>query len=95
MFQQIKELVQDARLQQTLKSAATQAEAVGLLLTASAERGYKFTAEGIEKVLSTLASGKAQELGEEELLAVSGGLKCCESAGGSGSSSGGSWVGMC
>ncbi|KOP24615.1 hypothetical protein AMR41_19690 [Hapalosiphon sp. MRB220] len=74
MLQQIKELLQNARLQQQVKAAANQAEAVKLLVIASAEKGYNFTVESVSQVLTDLTSMEFGELSEEELLSVSGGM---------------------
>ncbi|WP_334896364.1 hypothetical protein [Nostoc sp.] len=45
MLHQIKELLQNAQLQQQRKAAANQAEAIKLIAIASAEKGYNFTVE--------------------------------------------------
>ncbi|WP_225895628.1 hypothetical protein [Dendronalium phyllosphericum] len=50
MLQQIKELLQNAQLQQKLTAAANEAEAIKLLAIAGAEKGYKFTVEGLSQV---------------------------------------------
>ena len=72
MLSNIKELLQNAQLQQQIKTAANQAEAIKLLILAGAEKGYNFTAESVSQVLSELTS-PSNELTEEELLGVSGG----------------------
>jgi predicted ribosomally synthesized peptide with nif11-like leader len=72
MLSNIKELLQNAQLQQQIKTAANQAEAIKLLILAGAEKGYNFTAESVSQVLSELTS-PSNELSEEELLGVSGG----------------------
>jgi hypothetical protein len=74
MLQQIKELLQNAQLQQKLTAAANEAEAIKLLAIAGAEKGYKFTVEGLSQVLTELTSMEFGELSEEELLSVSGGM---------------------
>ncbi|MEH2126611.1 MAG: hypothetical protein V7K44_20045 [Nostoc sp.] len=45
MLHQIKELLQNAQLQQQIKAAANQAEAIKLIPIASAEKDYNFTVE--------------------------------------------------
>ncbi|MFN6514133.1 MAG: Nif11-like leader peptide family natural product precursor [Nostoc sp. CreGUA01] len=84
MLNQIKELLQNAKLQQQLKAAANQAEAIKVLAIASAEKGYNFTTEAISQMLTELISVESDELSEEELLGVSGGaagshvhMSCC------------------
>jgi predicted ribosomally synthesized peptide with nif11-like leader len=72
MLSNIKELLQNAQLQQQIKTAANQADAIKLLILAGAEKGYNFTAESVSQVLSELTS-PSNELSEEELLGVSGG----------------------
>jgi predicted ribosomally synthesized peptide with nif11-like leader len=72
MLSNIKELLQNAQLQQQIKTAANQADAIKLLILAGAEKGYTFTAESVSQVLSELTS-PSNELSEEELLGVSGG----------------------
>ncbi|MEH2121557.1 hypothetical protein [Nostoc sp.] len=47
MLQQIKELLENAQLQQKLTAAANEAEAIKLLAIASAEKGYNFTVESV------------------------------------------------
>ena len=85
MLSQLKELVRDPHLQQTLRSAASQADALRLLTSAAAQEGWQFTTEAVADTLMALSAGQPQALSEEELLAVSGGQKCCESGGMKGS----------
>ena len=84
MLHQIKELLQNAQLQQQVRAAANQAEAIKVLAIASAEKGYNFTVEAISQMLAELTSVTSDELSEEELLGVSGGaagthihMSCC------------------
>ncbi|MDZ8106272.1 MAG: Nif11-like leader peptide family natural product precursor [Nostoc sp. DedQUE12a] len=86
MLQQIKELLQNAQLQQQVQAAANQAEAIKLLAIASAEKGYNFTVESMSQMLAELTFVDSNELSEEELLSVSGGrmpntghehMSCC------------------
>ncbi|WP_445638211.1 Nif11-like leader peptide family natural product [Nostoc sp. DSM 114161] len=74
MLQQIKELLQNAQLQQQVQAAANQAEAIKLLAIASAEKGYNFTVESLSQMLAQLTYVDSNELSEEELLSVSGGM---------------------
>ncbi|MEH2115130.1 Nif11-like leader peptide family RiPP precursor [Nostoc sp.] len=96
MLHQIKELLQNAQLQQQVKAAANQAEAVKVLAIASAEKGYNFTLEAISQMLAELTFVDSNELSEEELLSVSGGMmadsaaKLCHTA-----SCGGGHAGCC
>jgi predicted ribosomally synthesized peptide with nif11-like leader len=73
MLSNIKELLQNAQLQQQIKTAANQAEVIKLLILASAEKGYNFTVEGVSQAFAELTSLQSNELSEEELLGVSGG----------------------
>ncbi|MBD2679303.1 MULTISPECIES: Nif11-like leader peptide family RiPP precursor [Nostoc] len=73
MLQQLKELLQNAQLQQQVQAAANQAEAIKLLAIASAEKGYNFTVESLSQMLAELTVD-SNELSEEELLSVSGGM---------------------
>ncbi|MFN6563869.1 MAG: Nif11-like leader peptide family RiPP precursor [Nostoc sp. ChiSLP01] len=73
MLHQIKELLQNAQLQQQVQAAANQAEAIKLLAIAGAEKGYNFTVESLSQMLAQL-SADSYELSEEELLSVSGGM---------------------
>ena len=81
MLQRIKELLQNAQLREKMQATASHAEAVKLLLIASAEKGYNFTVESVSQVLAELTSMEPRALSEEELLSVSGGthvhMSCC------------------
>lgn len=81
MIHQLKDLVRDTHVQQALQSAKTQADTINLLVRVGAERGLAFTAENVTKALASLTTAKRYELSEEELLAVSGGLRCNLSGG--------------
>lgn len=82
MLSNIKELLQNAQLQQQIKTAANQAEVIKLLILAGAEKGYNFTAESVSQVFAELTSLQSNELSEEELLGVSGGIpKICYTKG--------------
>jgi hypothetical protein len=72
MLQTLKELLQNAQVQQQLKTAVSQAEVIRLLIAAGAEKGCNFTVESISQLLSEL-NASSNELSEEELLGVSGG----------------------
>jgi predicted ribosomally synthesized peptide with nif11-like leader len=72
MIQNIKELLQNAQLQQQVKEAANLEEAIKLITTAGAEKGYSFTQERVAQVISGLML-EEHELSEGELLAVAGG----------------------
>ncbi|WP_445638210.1 Nif11-like leader peptide family natural product [Nostoc sp. DSM 114161] len=74
MLHQIKELLQNAQLQQQVQAASNQAEAIKLLAIASAEKGYNFTVESLSQMLAQLTYVDSNELSEEELLSVSGGM---------------------
>ncbi|MBW4429678.1 MAG: Nif11-like leader peptide family RiPP precursor [Nostoc desertorum CM1-VF14] len=74
MLHQIKELLQNTQLQQQIKAATNQAEAIKVLAIASTEKGYNFTVEAISLMLAELTFVDSNELSEEELLSVSGGM---------------------
>ncbi|MBD2728092.1 Nif11-like leader peptide family natural product precursor [Nostoc sp. FACHB-892] len=74
MLHQIKELLQNTQLQQQIKAATNQAEAIKVLAIASTEKGYNFTVEAISQMLAELTFVDSNELSEEELLSVSGGM---------------------
>ncbi len=75
MINDIKELLQNAQLQQQIKASANLAEAIKLITTAGAERGYSFTQESVAQLISGLMLGE-HELSEDDLLAVAGGAIC-------------------
>ncbi|MBD2728091.1 Nif11-like leader peptide family natural product precursor [Nostoc sp. FACHB-892] len=87
MLPQIKSLLQNSQLRENMQAAVSQTEAIKLLLIASAEKGYTFTAESVAQMLSELTFVDSNELSEEELLSVSGGAiadsapKLCHTAG--------------
>lgn len=73
MIQTIKELLQNTQLQQQVKEATNLVEAIKIITIAGAVKGYSFTQENVAQVVSGLML-QEQELTEEDLLAVSGGL---------------------
>ena len=79
--QQLKDLVRDTHVRQALQSAQTQADTINLLVRDGASRGLAFTVENVTKALASLTTSKRDELSEDELLAVSGGLRCNTSGG--------------
>jgi hypothetical protein len=58
-----------------VNDAADLAEAVTLITTAGAHKGYAFTHESVAQALSGLLF-EEQELSESDLLAVAGGIGC-------------------
>ncbi len=72
MIQNIKELLQNAQLQQQVKEATNLVEAIKLITTAGTQKGYSFTQESIAQVVSGLIL-EERELSEADLLAVAGG----------------------
>jgi methionine salvage enolase-phosphatase E1 len=74
MIQNIKELLQNAQLQQQVKEAANLAEVIKLITTAGAQKGGSFTQESVAQMISGLVL-EDHELTEADLLAVSGGLR--------------------
>lgn len=71
MIENIKELLQNAQLQQQVKEAANLAEAIKLITTAGAEKGYSLTQQKVAQVVSKLMLEK-QELLETDLLTIAG-----------------------
>lgn len=78
MIQIIKELLQNVQLQQQIKEAANLVEAIRLITTAGAKKGYSFTQESVAEAINELMLGQ-HELSEADLLAVAGGAMglCC------------------
>jgi hypothetical protein len=75
MVSDIKELLQNAQLQQQVKASTNLAEAIKLITTAGAQKGYSFTQESVAQVVSSLML-EEHELPEADLLAVAGGYGC-------------------
>ena len=73
MIKNIKELLQNAQLQQQVKEAANLAEAIKLITTAGAQKGYSFTQESVAQVVSRLML-EGHELTEADLLSIAGAL---------------------
>ncbi len=72
MIENIKELLQNTQLQQQLKAASNLVEAIKLIATAGAEKGYSFSQESIAQVVSGLML-EEHTLTESDLIAVAGG----------------------
>lgn len=81
MLNHLKTLLSDGPLQQQVKQVTNLAEAIKLIVAAGAAKGYNFSKEGVAQMLTTLTPMEANELSEEELLAVSGGASCTCKAG--------------
>jgi hypothetical protein len=73
MLNNLKDLLQNSHLQAKIKAAADQSTVIDLLLTAGAEKGYAFTIEKILQLLGEL-NNTLNELSEDDLLGVSGGI---------------------
>lgn len=78
MIQIIKELLLNAQLKQQVKEAANLIEAIQLITLAGVEKGYSLTQENVAQAISGLMLGE-QELSEEDLQVVAGGLRCHDS----------------
>jgi hypothetical protein len=74
MIQNLNELLQNIQLQQQIKQADSLAEAIKLITTAGAQKGYSFTQETVTQVVSGQML-QATELSEADLLAVAGGAQ--------------------
>ena len=73
MIQHIKELLQNAQLQQQVKEATNLAEAIKVITTAGAQKGYSFTQESVAQMISKLML-EGHELTETDLLSIAGAL---------------------
>jgi hypothetical protein len=80
MLHIIKDLLQNTQLQQQIKEAASLAEAIKLITTANVQKNCPLTQESIAQVINGLML-KEQELSEEDLLAVAGGLRSTHATG--------------
>lgn len=74
MIQNIKEILQNTQLQQQVKEASDLVEAIKMITIAGAAKGYSFTQESVAQVVRSLML-QEQELTEEDLLSVAGGLR--------------------
>jgi hypothetical protein len=88
MLNNLQDLLQNSQLQAKIKAATDKATIIELLLIASAEKGYGFTVESINKFLLEL-NPVSDELSENDLLNVIG------AAGAAGSCSYCSWRTRC
>lgn len=86
MIHNVKELLKNSQLQQQVKEAANLAEAIKLITIAGVQKGYSFTQESLTQAIGKLML-EEQELSEEDLQAVAGGLmsthvtgtgRCCQ-----------------
>ncbi len=71
MIENIKELLQNTQVQQQVRAADNLAEAIKVITTAGAQKGYLLTQQRIAQVVSELMLEK-QELLETDLLKVAG-----------------------
>ena len=74
MLRELKELLSIASVRDAMARTASRADAIGLLISAAAQKGHRFTVEGVSQALSTLNPVRTRELSEQELVLVSGGL---------------------
>ena len=72
MLNQIKALLSDAQLQQQIKQAADSTEAVKVIVTAGAAKGYNFSKEVVAQALTSLMLAESNQLSEADLLSVAG-----------------------
>ncbi|MFN6565700.1 Nif11-like leader peptide family natural product precursor [Dendronalium sp. ChiSLP03b] len=73
MIENIKQLLQNAELQQQIKEAINLAEAIKLITTVGAQKGYSFTQESVAQAVGKLML-EEHALTESDLLMVAGGL---------------------
>jgi hypothetical protein len=76
MIQNIKELLQNTQLQQQVKETSNLLDAIKLITTAGAQKGYSFTQGSVAQAIAGLML-EDRELAEADLLAVSGSRWCC------------------
>ncbi len=81
MINDIKKMLQNAQLQQQVKAATNLVEAIKIIVSAGAEKGYSFTQESVAQAIGSLKL-EEPELTEADLLAVAGGaaplsIRCC------------------
>lgn len=69
MLNQLKTLLSDAQLRQQVKASNSLADAISLLKTAGADKGYLFSRDRLSQFLQS----PLERLDESELLLVSGG----------------------
>lgn len=74
MIQHIKHLLENNQLKQQVKESKNLVEAIKLITNAGVQKGYSFTQDSVAEIVSRLMLTE-QELTEEDLLAVSGGLR--------------------
>lgn len=72
MIQNIKELLQNAQLQQKIKASSSLEETSKLIAHVGSENGYSFTQEEVSQVVSELLLEECA-LTEADLMAVAGG----------------------
>jgi hypothetical protein len=77
MKKQIQELIcQDSQLQQQLNTVVTLTEAAELIVASGIKQGYQFITSQVTEVLNNMQMlAYPEELSEEELLGVAGGLR--------------------
>jgi hypothetical protein len=77
MKKQIQELIcQDSQLQQQLNTVVTLTEAAELIVASGIKQGYQFITSQVTEVLNNMQMlAYSEELSEEELLGVAGGLR--------------------
>ncbi|MEO0536121.1 MAG: Nif11-like leader peptide family natural product precursor [Cyanobacteria bacterium P01_A01_bin.123] len=69
MLSQIKALLSDAQLRQKIKETNSLLEAIVLIKSAGAEKGYQFSSDCLYQLLQN----QLEPLSETDLLAISGG----------------------
>lgn len=71
-LEQIRELFQDEELRMRVRSSRTQEEALGVVVTAGAQRKVDFNAEALHRLIEIHATPPRKLPNLEELLDVSG-----------------------
>lgn len=74
MFEQIKQLLTQADVRESLRTTAGRDESIDVLVKAGEKRGLRFTADGVARVLNDFNPVRSRALNEQELLMVSGGM---------------------
>jgi hypothetical protein len=73
MLSKIKFLLESPELRKRLQASASQGDAVRLITEAAIDKGQAISRESVSRLMAGLMPGR-DELGEQDLLAVAGGL---------------------
>lgn len=74
MFEQIKQLLTQADVRDSLRNTSGRNESVDVLVKAGEKRGLRLTTDAVARALNDLNPVRSRALNEQELLMVSGGM---------------------